>query len=447
MHLTMKEDFTLRSILRFLLILTTVLLCQTRANAAINLLLTQGINSAQPIAVVPFAGQDDSQALNNVSSVISNDLKNSGRFKPMDVNSMTQFPHEIGNVDYAYWRKANMDSVVIGKVQAAGGDRYRVNFALLDIFKGQSEAAGSDMLAAQQFTAGKNDLRRLAHHISDIIYEKLLGERGIFSTQIAYVLVQRNANNTARYLLEVADMDGYNPRPLLTSNEPIMSPAWSHDGTRIAYVSFEDKRAQIYVANVRTGERRLISRFPGINGAPAWSPDDQKLALVLSRAGIAKIFVMDLASGQLRQVTQGPSIDTEPSWSPDARSLIFTSDRGGSPQIYQLDLNGGQIQRLTFTGEYNASPSFTPDGQHIVMLTRQGGMYNVAIQDLHSGSVQVLTDSGHDDSPSVAPNGRMIIHGSEYGVLGLVSSDGRVKLRLPAREGKVQDPAWSPFLS
>ena len=413
------------------------------AQAALNLVLTQGVNSAQPIAIVPFLGQSNTSAMDNISAVITNDLQNSGRFKALSQGNMPAEPHEANAVDSNVWRETGVESVVVGRAEPLGGGNYKITFALVDIFKSQNHP----VLATQTFTVQKNQLRRLAHHISDIVYEKLTGERGIFSTKIAYVLAQRNGKQ-ARYILEVADADGYNPRPVLTSYEPIMSPAWSHDGTRLAFVSFENKRAQIYIANVATGERRLVSSFPGINNAPAWSPDNRKLALVLSQEGTGpKIHVMDLASLQLKQVTQGSAIDTEPNWSPDGRSLIFTSGRGGSPQIYRVNLGNGQTERLTFKGEYNARASFTPDGKHIVMLHRENGMYNIAIQDLENGAIDILTSSGRDESPSVAPNGSMVIHGTEYGVLGLVSTDGRVKLQLPAREGKVQDPAWSPFSS
>lgn len=434
-----------------LIYLVVIALLSSQAQATLNLVLTQGVNSAQPIAVVPFGGQSDASGTDNIAQIITNDLQNSGRFKTLPSQQMTQLPHDAQSVEFSSWRLAGVDSVVVGQMHSLPDGRYQVNFSLLDVFKGRTEnnetGGNNPVLQSRQFVVAKNDLRRLAHYMSDLIYEQLTGQRGVFSTRIAYVLVQREGNQASRFVLEVADADGYNPRPLLTSREPIMSPAWSKDGRRIAYVSFENKRAQIYMTDVTTGGRRLISSFPGINGAPTWSPDSRKLALVLSREGHPKIYTIDIASGRLQQLTQGDAIDTEPNWSPDGRSIIFTSDRGGSPQIYKIDLASGKITRVTFVGEYNARASYSSDGKHIIMLHREKGMYNIALQDLESGAVQVLTNSGRDESPSIAPNGSMVIFGSEYGILGLVSTDGRIKLRLPSGEGRVKDPAWSPFLT
>jgi len=417
------------------------------ANAALDITVTQGTSSALPIAIVPFAGQDNPQAPDNVSSVVMSDLQESGQFKVMDPQSMQQQPHTASAVNASYWRSAGNDNVVVGTVNP--GSSTAVKFALLDVFKGQAQASNS-ILTQQSFTVASNKLRALGHHISDIIYQQLTGVRGVFSTRIAYVLVQRSQGQASRYILNVADADGYNPKPLLTSNQPIMSPAWSHDATRLAYVSFEKVTPKIFIQNVSTGARQAISAFPGINGAPAWSPDDSKLALVLSKNGSPKIYVMDLASQSLRQVTTGDSIDTEPNWSPGGKSLIFTSDRGGGPQVYQVNLSSGQTQRLTFDGNYNARASFSADGQSIVMIHRTGNDYNIAVQDLQSGTLQVITHSGYDTSPSFAPNGRFVLYETDAGhrgVLGVASTDGRVSRRLSTQEGSVQDPAWSPFLS
>lgn len=414
----------------------------------LDLMLTQGVSSALPIAIVPFAGQDASASTNNVSQVVMADLQNSGQFKVMNPQSMTQTPHAAADVDDNYWRKtAAMDNVVVGKVTALGGDRYQVNFALLDVVHAQGQTNNA-ALASNSFTVSGNQLRGLAHHISDVIYQQLTGVQGIFSTKLAYVL--RSGGRTPSFVLEIADADGYNPRAMLTSNQPIMSPAWSHSGKQIAYVSFEKDTPQIFVQDVATGARHPVSNFPGINGAPAWSPDDSKLALVLSKdGGNPQIYIMNLASGNLQQITHDNAINTEPDWAPNGQSLIFTSDRGGGPQIYQVALSGGSPQRLTFKGGYNARAAFSADGQNIVMINRQQNMYNIAMQNIQSGNVLVLTHSGNDASPSIAPNGRMVLFESDsgsQGVLGMVSSDARVKLRLPAPGGSVQDPAWSPFL-
>lgn len=437
----------MRYLYRFFSILGLSLIAVTSWAAPLDLVLTQGVSSALPIAIVPFAGQDASPSTTDISQVVRADLQNSGQFKALPPQSLGQTPHRAAEVNSAYWRNLGVDDVVVGSMKAIGGGRYQVNVALVDVFKNQN-AAQASALFEKSFTVSSNQLRTLAHHISDMVYQQLTGTRGIFSTRIAYVSMQ--PGRPTKYTLEVADYDGYNPRPMLTSYQPIMSPAWSHDGKRLAYVSFEKITPQIYVQNVATGERRVVSSAPGINGAPAWSADDSKLALVLSKSGTPKIYTMNLSGGDLQQLTRGLGIDTEPNWSPDGKSLIFTSDRGGGPQIYQLTLSSGQIQRLTFNGSYNARASFTPDGKSIVMIHRaQGSMYDIAIQDLQSGSLQVLSGSGYDASPSVAPNGRMVLYESDAGrrgVLAMVSIDGRVKVQIPAQQGNVQDPAWSPFL-
>lgn len=443
----------MKLVLRLITLVSALILGQLPAHAdPLNLVLTQGASTALPIAVVPFSGQDDPQATNNVSSVMMADLQNSGQFKVMDPQSMTQTPHAASDVNEAYWGKtANVDNVVVGNVKSLGGDRYQVNFALLDVVHSQGQS-NSTVLTSDNYTVSGDQLRGLAHHISDIVYQQLTGVRGVFSTKIAYVLVQRNAGVPPKFMLAVADEDGFNPRTLVTSNQPIMSPAWSHDGQKIAYVSFENTTPQIFVQNVANGDRHAVSNFPGVNGAPAWSPDNSKLALVLSKdGGNPQIYIMSLGSSSLTQVTHDNAINTEPSFSPDGQSLVFTSDRGGGPQIYQVNLASGSMQRLTFQGGYNARASFAADGQNIVMINRQHDMYNIALQNVQSGNVLVLTHSGNDASPSVAPNGKMVLYETDFGrgqqgVLGMVSTDARVRLRIPAPEGSVQDPAWSPFL-
>lgn len=443
--------------LRQLFIFTFLtLIMQNTANAALDLVLTQGVNGAVPIAIVPFAGQEntDPSASNNISAVINNDLQNSGRFQAIPTSNMPAMPHSAADVDYSAWQKLKTQDLVVGQARDRGDGTYDVNFQLLDVYKGQNNAAqggANNVLAAQQFTVPASQLRRLAHHISDIVYQTITGQRGIFSTKIAYVLVQRNPGEQPIYSLEIADADGFNPQSILRSSEPIMSPSWSHDGKQIAYVSFENHRAQIVVSNVATGERKLVSAYTGINGAPAWSPDDQQMALALSRGdGNPKIYVMNLSNKQLRQVTSGSGIDTEPSYTADGQSLLFTSDRGGHPQIYQVNLASNQVQRVSFNGVYNARPSLSADGQQIVMIHQDdSGGFNIGVQDLQSGAFNILTNSGNDSSPSFSPNGAMVLYASKLGnegVLGLVSTDDRVKLRLPANDGDVQDPAWSPFL-
>lgn len=430
-----------------LIIISALMFFLTPVYAALDLELTKGMAGAIPIAIVPFGGQTDgTQAPDNIAGVIASDLSHSGRFKVADFNNLQQSPHNNSDVDFNYWQKSGNNNLVVGNVTAIGGGKYQVNFQLLNVFSGNAQQPSQPVLN-NQFTVNESNLRGVAHHISDLIYQQLTGDRGIFSTKIAYVVVERNGNQS-KYSLEVADQDGYNAKRLLTSNEPIMSPAWSPNGKQIAYVSFESGDDAIYVQDVATGARRAVSRLPGMNSAPAWSPDGQKLALVLTKTGYPKIYIMNLASGQLTQITDGFSLDTEPNFSPDGKSLIFTSDRGGNPQIYMANLASRQIQRLTYNGNYNARGSFAADGNDIVMLTQSGSGYDIAIQDLQNGRVTMLTNSGNNQSPSLAPNGKMVAYADNgSGVLGMSATDGSVKLRIPSAEGSVQEPAWSPFLN
>lgn len=441
------------------LIVLCCLMFNLPAFAILNIELTQGMQGAIPIAVVPFNGQPaDMAEPNNVAGVVTHDLQNSGRFKLMSAGQMQQTPANASGVEFSYWQKQNINDMVVGKVTTVGGNRYRVDFQLLNVYgnaasqKSSGPAWQNAVILDKTFTVNSDQLRSLAHHISDLVYQALTGDRGVFSTRIAYVLMQRTGASGAQYVLEVSDMDGYNPKPLLRSNQPIMSPAWSPDGRKLAYVSFESGRPAIYIQDVASGARQMVSDYQGLNSAPAWSPDGTRLALVLTRTGYPKIFIMNVADHSVTQLTQGMSIDTEPNWSPDGKSIIFTSNRGGGPQIYRVSLsNPGSAQRITFNGSYNARPSFVPPkGNQIVVLNGNGNMYNIALQDLSSGNFTVLTHSGKDQSPSVAPNGKILVYATVkngQGVLAMVSTDDRVKLVLPAREGDVREPAWSPFLN
>lgn len=429
----------------------------TTSHAALEIHLTRGIESSIPIAVIPFAGQTTShQDPNNMTQVISNDLKNSGQFKIMPVPK-GHTPSNAEQVDFQYWQKQGVDNIIVGSVKPTGSGNLHVEFQLLSAYPNQANdqlissapAWQKTIILSQNFSSKGQQLRPLAHHISDLVYENLTGNRGVFSTKIAYVVAQQSAKKQDQYALEVSDIDGYGPQPLLKSNEPIMSPKWSPDGRRLAYVSFEQDNPVVYVQDVASGQRQVVSNSPGLNSAPAWSPDGSSLALVLTKTGAPKIFVLDVASRKTLQITQGPAIDTEPLWTPDGKSILFTSNRGGAPQVYRADLASKKVQRVTFQGNYNASPSLSPSGQELAVLNGGSNGFNIAVQDMSSGRFNIVTRSGGTQSPSIAPNGKMIVFatGSDgKGVLGMVSSDGRVSLRLPSRQGDVREPAWGPFI-
>ncbi|HKY69443.1 MAG TPA: Tol-Pal system beta propeller repeat protein TolB [Gammaproteobacteria bacterium] len=438
--------------------------------AELNIEITQGIIGAVPIAVPPFkvesyAPNGLKRTSEDIAEIVAHDLLTSGRFRPLLRSELPRHTSSFQGVDALSWQSLEVENLVLGLVKETSPNQYTVSFKLFDVFGSPSKTAGTptpDAGGATKSQSGyllttktynnvrSEDFRALAHHISDVIFEKLTNIRGAFSTRLAYVLVQKGPRGL-QYILEISDVDGHNPQELVRSKEPIMSPAWSLDGKRLAFVSFEKKRAEIYAIDVRTGKRALISKFPGINGAPSWSPDGRKLAVVLSKDGSPKIYLYDIQSKVLTQVTRGFSIDTEPVFEPSGRSLLFTSNRGGKPQIYRIYLQSGSTGRVTFVGEYNARPRLTQDGKYLVIIHRgHDGLFCIARQELSTGEVTYLTHSTFDDSPSVSPNGAMVLYGTLFNnrrMLGVVSIDGRAKMRLPAREGSVQEPAWSPYLS
>lgn len=435
----------MRRVVYYLLFVCTAML-PFSAHALLSMELTRGVSGAIPIAVVPF--NSAGKFSQDVSAIVDADLQNSGRFKVYGRGQLSQFPQAPQQVSADYFRRLGTDNIVIGRVVARSDGRYDVDAQLLDIYHGKGNAS---VVLSKHYTVAANQLRAAAHHISDAIYQHITGIRGVFSTKIAYVVVQRVPGMPKRYILEVADQDGYNPRQLLNSPEPIMSPSWSPNGKQLAYVSFEHRHACIYIQNVATGARSLVSEYEGINGAPAWSPDGKKLAIVLSKSGAPNIYVLNLSNKALTQVTRDFYINTEPAWSRDGHSLIFTSDRGGGLQIYQVNLNSKSISRVTYDGSYNARATFARDGGSIAMIHRAFGVFSIALLDLDSGTTKILTDKMRDtSSPSIAPNGSMILFDTVRGgrnVLGMVSADGRVQLEMPARNGDAQDPAWSPYLS
>jgi TolB protein len=418
----------------------------TIARAQLQIEVTSGVTDPIPIAVVPFAGAipTDASAGASVADVVEHDLASSGRFRLMPHNQMRATPSQAKDVVLPDWRAAGNDYVVVGHVSALGADQFAVEFQLLN-------ALNSEELANRRFTGPANALRDAAHQVSDLIYQKILGVRGAFATRIAYVAVL-GSPPMQRFELVIADADGANARVVLDSQQPVMSPAWSPDGKWLAYVSFEHKRSTVYVQQVSTGVRQLVSARAGINGAPVWSPDGHKLAITLSGSeGNPEIYTLDLSTQELTRLTDDPSINTEPTWAPDGHSIYFTSDRGGGPQIYQIGLGpGDRPKRITFEGTYNAGPRISPDGTQLAVVSLQpGNNYCIAVQDLASGTLRVLSHGPLDNAPSFAPNGAMLIYsGTEHGqvVLKRVSLDGLTSQRLASEQADVRDPVWGPFL-
>ncbi len=406
--------------------------------------IVDGNAAALPIAVVPmdYTGVG---ALpdTDVAAVIRADLNRSGAFRALPERDVIERPQRMADVNYATWRLLRQDFLVVGRMMDATDGGYRIEFELLDVAK-------QERLLGLALSGRAGNLRDVAHQIADQIYEKILGVRGAFWTRIAYVTATGLGKDT-QYALMVADSDGHNPQTVVRSREPLLSPAWSPDGRRLAYVSFERGNSSIYIQEIATGAREAIASFRGINGAPAFSPDGSRLALTLSRSGNPEIYVMDLGSRALTQLTRHWGIDTEPVWTPDGRDILFTSDRSGKPQIYRVAAGGGEAQRVTFQGEYNARTTVCCDGKKFAVAQGAGNVYRIAVFDRtfgEPGQVTVLSPGNLDESPSFAPNGSMVLYASregKRGVLYAVSADGRVRQRLVLADGDVREPAWSPF--
>ncbi|MCG6937444.1 MAG: Tol-Pal system beta propeller repeat protein TolB [Gammaproteobacteria bacterium] len=414
------------------------------AQAVLKIDITEGYEGALPIAIIPFQWNGSKKIEDaDVSAIISSDLARSGKFSPVAEKDLIARPQTPSEVHFKTWRIAGMDHIVIGSVTLQADGKYQVQFRLIDILKAKQ-------VLGYSFTATDKTLRDVAHQISDYIFTHITGLPGAFGTRIAYVTVQRDnkgGDKGSVSRLQVSDTDGYNPQTLLTSAQPIMSPAWSPDGSELAYVSFENGQAEIFTQNIRTGARQSRSRYKGLNGAPAWSPDGKKLAITLSKDGNPDIYILNLNDNSLQRVTNHWSIDTEAAWLPDGKSIVFTSSRSGKPQLYLQAVTGNaRPERLTYEGGYNASASVSADGKYVAYVHGEGNIYRIAILDLETKSSRILTDGPLDESPEYAPNNSMILFASQdkgKAVLAAVSVDGRQKQRLSFTEGEVREPSWA----
>ncbi|MGE0358580.1 MAG: Tol-Pal system beta propeller repeat protein TolB [Burkholderiales bacterium] len=408
------------------------------ARAQLTIDITTSGGRQIPVAVLSFAGEDAHAPppAQSVSTVVGADLARTGLFRLVNTVGVSPVPTEPSEVNFVDWQARSSEALVIGKIENQPDGRVEVRFRLFDVQKQSQLASFSYVVAPAQ-------LRATAHRIADVIYERLTGEKGVFSTKITYV-VKRGG----RYELQVSDADGANAQAILASNEPIISPAWSPDGSRIAYVSFDQKKPVVVVQNLAQGTTRVLANYRGNNSAPAWSPDGSQLAVTLTKDDISQLYVVPASGGEARRLAVTPAIDTEATFSPDGQWIAFTSDRGGSPQIYRMPAGGGPAQRLTFEGTYNVRPRYSPDGRAIAFVQRESGRFRIAVLEVDTGQVTVLTDGALDDSPSYAPNGKMILYEAQVngrGQLSAVSSDGRVRQRLVSSAGDVRDPAWGPL--
>ncbi len=427
--------------MRRALVAIALVACTSVARGELTIEITQGAGKSIPVAVVPFGWDGSGAPPLDVAGVIGADLARSGRFQPLERRDMLQLPTRGTEIDFDDWRMVGAELIVVGRLERQGTDDYSLQFQLFDILRGEQ-------LVGYRMPASERGLRLAAHRAADMIFEKITGIPGIFATRIAYITAEGKPQSKT-YRLIVSDADGENQYTIVESVQPLMSPAWSPDGRRIAYVSFEGDRSAVWVQTLRTGNRQRVSQEEGINGAPVWSPDGRSLALTLSgRDGNPDIWVLTVASGAKRRLTENPAIDTEASWSPDGRTIFFTSDRSGGPQIYSVPAAGGEASRVTFEGRYNARPRLGPNGRKLAVVHDDRGNYRIGVYDLENRLFQILSDGRLDESPDFAPNGATLIYATREGgrgVLATVSVDGTVKQRLASTGGDVREPVWSPF--
>ena len=434
-------------------LLACTLLAGSLAHAELLIEVTSGNDEAVSVAVSPFRWQGSQVLPEDPAAIVDNDLNLSGMFKAMPRRNMLSFPSSEAEVYYRDWKVLGANYLVTGQV-SQNGSVLTTQYQLYDVLRGKHLAQGG-------FSGTINQLREMSHRVSDAVYEKITGLTGDFSTRILYVTAQRYNVDRTDYQLNYADADGKRARKVFSSREPILSPSWSPDGRRVTYVSFEKGRPAIYMQELATGKRQKLTNFKGLNNSPVWSPDGKAIAMVLSKDGNPEVYILDLATNKFSNVTRHYAIDTEPDWMPDGKSLVFTSNRGGSPQVYQQAVtrrsNGafvadGKPKRLTYDGKFNARAKVFPDGKSLALVHKSQGAaaFNIAILDLDTNRLRLLTSSKLEDSPSIAPGGRRLIYSiqeGEYGELGMVSADGRVKQRLPSARGDVREPSWGPGTS
>lgn len=426
-----------RVMLHCMLLIGLTLLASAGAQAQLAIEITKGMDQPTVIGVSPF-GWAGGPLPEDIAAIVENDLTTSGQFRTIPKGNMLTNPHSAAEVFYRDWRMLGGEYLTVGNLSYnPASRRYSLTFELFDIL------AQKPMLK-RVIEGGDNELRDIAHYVSDTVYEAITGIRGVFSTKIVYV----EAFSNGRYRLMRSDVDGAREVVLLESSQPLLSPDWSPDGRYVAYVSFETGRPAIFKQELATGRREQLTNFTGLNGAPAWSPDGRKMAMVLSKDGNPEIYILDLATRVFTRLTDHFAIDTEPSWLPDGQSVVFTSNRGGKPQIYQVSIANRQVERLTFDGDYNARARVSPDGKTLVMVHQQNGIFHIATQDLVSGDMRILTETSLDESPTLAPNGAMLMYATKFGgkgILGAVSLDAGVKYRLPSKRGDVREPDWAPY--
>lgn len=435
----------LRQVLLSGIVICHAFLCQMVLAAELNIEITQGVDNPIPIAVVPFSWEGVTPLDEDVAEIVGADLQQVGEFRALGRGNMLSLPDEAAEVFFRDWRILAQDYLVVGKItHSPGSELIQVQYEFFDVNREQK-------IIGEVLTGSVDQLRDIAHEISNVVYEHVTGTRGAFATEILYVSAQFVSPELTWYRIEKADYDGHRSQILVESQEPLMSPTWSPDARQIAYLSFETDLPRIYIQEIGTGQRRQITDFPGINSSPVWSPDGTKMAMVLSKDGSPDIYVMDLSTNQLTRLTDHPRAETEPSWTADSRNVLFTSDRTGQPQIYQVSATGGFAERLTFDCFYCAKGRFLPDGKNLVHVrrdTREDNSYSIAIFNIETQRILTLTNTSLDESPSVAPNGSMIMFATTVngrGILDAVSIDGRVKFRLPSAQGDVREPSWSPF--